>query len=104
MSAEFFYSYGATSKGMPKRSIKPTRPNDPRGKPVSGRIVNIMFGQGHGFIRLPNEREVYFHRADLHEGTSFNDLQIGDAVKFELLEDPVSGARALRLVRQKRSR
>lgn len=104
MSAEFFYSYGATSKGMAKRSIKPSRPNDPRGKPVTGRIVNIMVGQGHGYIRLPNERQVYFHRADLQEGTAFNDLQIGDSVKFELLEDAVSGARALRLTRQKRSR
>ena len=66
--------------------------------------MRILVGQGYGFIRLPNAREVYFHRADLQEGTAFNDLQIGDSVKFELLEDAVSGARALRLVRQKRPR
>jgi cold shock CspA family protein len=86
-----------------KRSAKPPRPNDLRGKPVSGRIVNILFGQGHGFIRMANAREVYFHRADLEQGTQFNDLQIGDAVKFELLEDAVSGARALHVTRAKRS-
>jgi hypothetical protein len=62
-----------------------------------------MFGQGHGYIRV-SSREVYFHRADLQEGTSFNDLQIGDTVKFELLEDAVSGARALRVVKSRRSK
>ena len=102
MSAEYFYS--ATRKGMPKRSNKPTRPNDLRGKPATGRIVRILVGQGYGFIRLPNAREVYFHRADLQEDTSFNDFQIGDVVKFELLEDTVSGARALRVGRHKRPR
>lgn len=102
MSAD--YSYGATRKGAPKRSVKPSRPDDARGQPVTGRIVNILIGQGHGFIRLPDAREVYFHRADLQEGTAFNDLQIGDAVKFELLEDAASGARALRVARHKRSR
>jgi hypothetical protein len=40
-------------------------------------------GQCHGLIRLPNAREIYFHRADLQESTAFNDLQIGDAVTFE---------------------
>jgi hypothetical protein len=34
--------------------------------------------------------------ADLQAGTAFNDLEIGDAVTFELLEDAVSGARAAR--------
>jgi cold shock CspA family protein len=102
MSGE--HSHGARRKGAPTRSIKPSRPNELRGEPVTGRIVNIMIGQGHGFIRLPNEREVYFHRADLQEGTAFNDLRIGDAVTFELLDDTVSGARALRVARKKRSR
>jgi cold shock CspA family protein len=91
-------------KGVLARAGKPSRPNDPRGDPMTGRIVKILIGQGHGFIRLPNAREVYFHRADLQEGTAFNDLQIGDAVKFELFEDAVSGARALRVVRHKRPR
>ncbi len=102
MSAEYFY--GTMRKGAQKQTGKPSRPNDPRGKPVTGRIVKLMFGQSHGFIRLADERDVYFHRADLQEGTSFNDLSVGDAVKFELLDDAVSGARALRVVRQKRSK
>jgi hypothetical protein len=45
--------------------------------------VNLLIGQCHGFIRLPNARAIYFHRADLQEGTAFNDLQIGDAVTFD---------------------
>ena len=71
---------------------------------MTGRIVNLLIGQCHGFIRLPNAREIYFHRGDLQEDTAFNDLQIGDAVAFEVLEDAVSGARALRVVRRERPR
>ena len=89
---------------MMKRPNKPSRPNDFRGKPVTGRIARILVGQGHGFIRMPNAREVYFHRSDLQQDTAFNDFQIGDLVKFELFEDSVSGARALRVVRHRRTR
>ena len=70
---------------------------------MTGRIVRILVGQGYGFIRLPNAREVYFHRSDLHEGTTFNDFRIGDRVTFELLEDAISGARALHVVRRRRT-
>jgi len=66
----------------------------------TGRIVKLLIGQSHGFIRLADRREVYFHRSDLDQGTSFNDFAIGNAVTFELLDDAVSGARALR-VRQR---
>lgn len=102
MSAD--YSYGAARKRPHKSSGKPSQPDDLRGKPVTGRIVRLLTGQGHGFIRLPDARDVFFHRADLQDGTTFNELQVGDVVKFELLEDTVSGARALRVVRRKRSR
>src|SRR5262245_8438089 len=102
MSADYFYPM--TSGGAPKRSSTRSRPNVQGGALVAGRSVNLLIGQCHGFIRLPNAREIYFHRSDLHEGTAFNDLQIGDAVTFELLEDAVSGARALRVVRRERLR
>jgi cold shock CspA family protein len=55
---------------------------------------------GHGYIRLTKDREVYFHRADLEEGTGFNSLRVGDVVSFELFEDAVSGARALHITRR----
>jgi cold shock CspA family protein len=56
-----------------------------------------LVGQGHGFVRLATGREVFFHRSDLQDGTSFNALAVGDRVTFELLEDEISGPRALRL-------
>jgi cold shock CspA family protein len=35
----------------------------------------------------------------LCEGTAFQDLAVGDRVTFELLEDAISGPRALRVER-----
>jgi len=67
-----------------------------------GRIVTLWTGQGHGVIRTDQYREIFFHRGDVDEGTQFNDLRIGDTVAFELLDDKVSGARALRLRQHKR--
>jgi hypothetical protein len=40
----------------------------------------------------------------VEEGTAFNDLDVGDTVRFELFEDAVSGARALRVIRSRRPR
>ena len=80
------------------------RPADRRGTPSSGRIVTLMLGQGHGFIQLRNARKVLFHRSDLCEGTSFQDLAVGNRVTFELLEDAISGPRALRVERLRGAR
>ncbi len=74
-----------------------------QGTPATGRIVKLLVGQGHGFIRLPNEREIYFHRSDLPEGIKFNGFHVGDTVQFELLEDRVSGPRALRVRHERRN-
>ena len=67
---------------------------------MGGRIVKLLVGQSHGFIRTTDGREIFFHRSDVREGTSFNDFGVGDAVTFELLEDAVSGARAVRVSRR----
>jgi hypothetical protein len=75
-----------------------------RSVPDTGRIVKLFVGQGHGVIRLANDRKIYFHRADLREGTSFNDFSVGDVVTFDRLDDHVSGARALNVFRKKRRR
>ena len=84
----------------PKRAGKPDRPGEPAGTPAHGRIVRLLVGQGHGFIRGPRGREVFFHRADLEENTAFNTLAVGDAVSFHLIDDAVSGARAIRVTRR----
>ena len=52
-------------------------------------IVTLFIGQGHGFIRLASHRNVFFHRSDVRDGTSFSDLAEGQSVRFELLEDEV---------------
>jgi cold shock CspA family protein len=83
-----------------QRSGKVGRPKDPVGTPAVGRIARLQIGQSHGFIRVRNSREVFFHRADLAEDTAFNTLQIGDVVSFHLIEDAVSGARATRVIRR----
>jgi cold shock CspA family protein len=92
---------GPIPKKAPARKAAAVPPAERRGAPSSGRIAVLFVGQGHGFIRLTNDREVFFHRSDVREGTSFNDLAVGDDVSFELLEDQVSGPRGLRVERRR---
>ena len=92
----------ASGKNLFIRAEGPARPAERRGTVSTGRIVKLLIGQNHGFIRLADSREIYFHRGDLEDGTSFNDFIIGDMVTFELLEDAVSGARALRVKQRRR--
>lgn len=92
-------TYSCGGKRATQRPAATPRLFERRGMPATGRIVRLLVGQGHGFIRLSDEREVYFHRADLQEGTSISDLDAGAGVQFELLDDRVSGPRALHLRR-----
>jgi cold shock CspA family protein len=92
--------YGAWRRGPTKRSGQAARPTNRSGQPATGRIAKIVVGQGHGYIRLHDDREIFFHRGDSREGTAFNELRVGDAVSFELYEDAVSGARALKVMRE----
>jgi cold shock CspA family protein len=78
---------------MDRCGAKPSKP-DPSGRPTTGRIVRIVRGQGHAFIRAADGREVFFHRSDVMEGT-FNALAVGDVVAFELIEDQVCAGVAL---------
>jgi cold shock CspA family protein len=76
-------------------------PGVPTGTRTSGTIVRIAVGHGHGFIRIRDRREVFFHRADLEEDTSFNSLQRGELVTFELIVDVISGPRAVCVTRRR---
>jgi cold shock CspA family protein len=80
------------------------RPTERHGTPSSGRIVTLLVGRGHGFIRLTSGRQVFFHRSDVLEGSSFSEFAVGDRVTFELLEDDVSGPRGLRIERRQSRR
>lgn len=84
-----------TPANAPRRAAKPPRTFDRAGSPATGRIVRILIGQGYGFIRQASGGEVYFHRADMPDRSKLSDLRIGDRVVFELVDDPVSGPRAL---------
>jgi cold shock CspA family protein len=62
------------------------------GQVTKGQIKALVRGQGSGTISGPRGT-VFFHKTDV-EGR-FWDLKLGDAVVFELLEDAISGPRAL---------
>ena len=84
----------------PAHKSRVTRPSELRGTPCSGRIVALVLGQGHGFIRITDGRKVFFHRSDIRDGAVFGEFAVDQAVRFELLEDPISGPRALRVERR----
>jgi cold shock CspA family protein len=63
---------------------------------MTGRIVGLSYGHGTGFIRAAEGQRVYFHRSDI-SGGSFDALEVGDAVTFDMVEDRLSGLRGLRI-------
>jgi cold shock CspA family protein len=89
---------------VPRRPQRPAQPDDPVGIAATGRITKLFVGQLYGFIRVRNGREVFFHRSDLQDVTAFNTLQVGDVVTFGLIDDRVSGARAVRVARSSGTR
>ena len=50
-----------------------------------GRITRLLREQGYGFITTPDDREIYFHRNAVVDG-SFADLEVGMPVEF--VEEP----------------
>jgi hypothetical protein len=73
------------------------QPKEPAGTSASGKITRLFVGQAYGYIRLRNGLQVFFHRSDLEDVSTFNRLQVGDLVAFHLIDDAVSGARAIRV-------
>jgi cold shock CspA family protein len=65
------------------------------GRRMTGRIVELSYGTSSGFVRAAEGQRVFFHRADVEDGVLFNELENGDAVVFEMVEDQFSGLRAL---------
>ena len=76
------------------------------GERMTGRVVQIYYGQGHGFIRARDGRQLFFHRRDV-AAAHFNTFTVGDGVAFEIIEDELAGPRAVnvtRVVGKRRSR
>jgi len=47
----------------------------------TGRVVRLFPGEGYGFLRTPDGRELYFHENAVIDGT-FEDLDVGSEVRF----------------------
>jgi cold shock CspA family protein len=58
-----------------------------------GRIKCVQRGQGTGYIREATGRDVFFHKGDVLD-RGYNDLEVGTRVNFDIIDDPISGARA----------
>lgn len=69
-----------------------------RGPQMTGRIVRILYGHGHGFIRAADGRQLFFHRNDA-PSVPFDALAVRDRVAFEVIEDKVVGPRAVKVKR-----
>lgn len=67
-----------------------------KGLPMNGKIAELSRGRSCGVIRSGDGKNVFFHGRDL-EGAKYNDLVVGGSVSFELVDDRVSGPRALRI-------
>ncbi len=76
------------------KGVKP----EERGRRMTGRIARMSYGQSYGFIRASDRRNVFFHRKDARAAL-FNALSVNDRVVFELIEDAVTGPRAVRVAR-----
>lgn len=65
------------------------------GPHFSGVISQLFAARGYGFIRTPEEQEIYFHRDALHN-LKFSDLREGLAVQFDV-EQGEKGPQAARV-------
>jgi cold shock CspA family protein len=68
-----------------------------------GRVKSVLRGQGTGYIRDSKGRDFFFHKGDVLD-RGYNDLDVGVAVEFDVIDDVISGARAQRIRRVARPR
>jgi cold shock CspA family protein len=91
-----------------RRGRRPSRPSDDgppsdreAGASLRGRIKNVIWERGYGFIAADDGRDYFFHVNALEAGLEFDELQPDLAVSFEVKSGPVGGrAGAARLVRR----
>jgi cold shock CspA family protein len=71
------------------------------GPSLRGRIKNVIWDRGYGFIAADDGRDYFFHVNALEAGLEFDELQPDLAVTFEVKSGPLRGrAGAARLVRR----
>ena len=68
---------------------------------MRGRIKNVIWDRGYGFIAADDGRDYFFHINALEGGLEFDELQPDMAVSFEVKSGPIRGrAGAARVVRR----
>jgi cold shock CspA family protein len=76
-------------------------PEDAAGLSLRGRIKNVIWDRGYGFIAAEDGRDYFFHINALEPGLEFDQLQPELTVSFEVKSGPARGrAGAARLVRR----
>jgi cold shock CspA family protein len=74
---------------------------DSAGPSLRGRIKNVIWDRGYGFIAADDGRDYFFHINALEPGLEFDELQPNLTVSFEVKSGPMRGrAGAARLVRR----
>jgi cold shock CspA family protein len=74
---------------------------DNAGMSLRGRIKNVIWDRGYGFIAAEDDRDYFFHINALEPGLAFDELQPDLAVSFEVKSGPLRGrAGAARVVRR----
>jgi cold shock CspA family protein len=85
------------------RTLPGTSIPQPRGRAAKGRVRELSHGRLCGVIEATDGQRIFFHGRDL-DRARYNDLKLGDVVDFEVIDDPVSGARATAIRLGHRSR
>ncbi len=65
-------------------------------EPAVGRIAKVFPESDYGFIRTPDDREIYFHRNSLIDAIDLKDLKFGTTVSF-IEEQGIEGPQAARV-------
>ena len=65
-------------------------------EPPTGRIVRIFPDSDYGFIKTPDNREIYFHRNSILDNVDFKQLKFGTEVTF-IEEQGTEGPQAARV-------
>ena len=90
-AARLLEEHGRQQRGVVKAHAEP---------PV-GRIVKIFPESDYGFIKTPDDREIYFHRNSVLDKIDFGQLKFGTEVTF-IEEQGNEGPQAARVALSKR--
>jgi CspA family cold shock protein len=63
---------------------------------MNGQVLRLRPDKGFGFIKCEDGQERFFHRSRCEPTAPFEQLKVGDYVKFKL-EDHEKGCRAVSL-------